>query len=373
MAISFQASESTGGGRAGILKTPHGTVNTPAFMAVGTRASVKGLPPFLLKEAGAQIVLVNAFHLALRPGAGRIANLGGIQDFMGWSGPVLSDSGGYQVLSLAGRRSVSEEGVRFRSPVDGAEIFLTPESAVEIQEQLGVDIAMALDELVPGTAGRDEIARATERTSRWAGRCVRARKDERTSLFGIIQGGPFADLREASIETLTGLPFDGFAAGGFSVGEDKDVFRSIAALTATMMPQNKPRYLMGMGTPLDLVEAASWGYDLFDCVLPTRNARNGGLFTSKGLVSIKNAAFTESDDPLDKGCSCWACRNVSRGYLNHLYRSNDPTGLVLNTLHNLTFYLGLMEEIREKIKKGDLPALREKVARNYPAKTAVSL
>jgi queuine tRNA-ribosyltransferase len=354
-----------GPARVGQLHTPHGAVPTPAFMPVGTRASVKGLPPPLLREAGAQVVLCNTFHLALRPGSETIRELGGLHRFMAWDGPILTDSGGFQVFSLTGLRKVSEEGIAFRSPVDGRELFLSPERAVAIQEDLGVDVAMALDELVPSTADREEVERATARTSRWAVRCKAACTRPEVALFGIVQGGIFEDLRARSARELADLDLPGYAAGGFSVGEKKEAFRELAAFTASLLPQTKPRYLMGVGTPLDLVEAAGWGYDLFDCVLPTRNARNGSLFTSQGAVTIKNSEHVRDESPLDPECPCWACRNVPRAYLNHLYRADDPTGLVLLTLHNLTFYFDLMRRIRESIVAGTLPLLRENIASAY--------
>jgi queuine tRNA-ribosyltransferase len=284
---------------------------------------------------------------------------------MGWDGPILTDSGGYQVFSLTGLRKLTEEGIAFRSPVDGAELFLSPERAVEIQEDLGVDIAMALDELVPGDAPRPQMEAAAARTTRWARRCQAAQRREGTALFGIVQGGMEEDLRARSAAELADLDLPGYAAGGFSVGEKKETFRRMAAFTAALMPEDKPRYLMGVGTPLDLVEASGWGYDLFDCVLPTRNARNGSLFTSVGPVSIKNSEHIGDESPLDPACPCWGCRSVSRAYLSHLYRADDPTGLVLNTLHNLTFYLGLMGRIRQAIAAGSLPALRDEVASAY--------
>lgn len=353
------------GGRLGRLATPHGEVLTPMFMPVGTRASVKGMPPFLLREAGATVVLANTFHLGLRPGSGLIRDLGGVHRFMGWEGPILTDSGGFQVFSLKGLRRVSEEGIAFRSPVDGAEIFLSPERSVEIQGELGVDVAMALDELVPGDAPRAAMEAAMERTTRWARRCKTAKQRKETALFGIVQGGMEEDLRARSAADLTSLDLQGYAAGGFSVGEKKETFRRMAAFTAALLPPEKPRYLMGVGTPLDLVEASGWGYDLFDCVLPTRNARNGSLFTSRGAVTIKNAEHIRDESPLDAACPCWGCRHISRAYLNHLYRADDPTGLILNTLHNLTFYLGLMARIRDAIGEGTLPALREEMAEAY--------
>ncbi len=366
MALTFERlSTPEGTARLGLLRTPHGEIRTPAFMPVGTRASVKGLPPFLLREAGAEIVLANTFHLGLRPGSETVRELGGLHRFMGWEGPILTDSGGFQVFSLKGLRKVTEEGIAFRSPVDGNELFLSPERAVAIQEDLGVDVAMALDELVPSTAPREEMDRAAARTTRWAARCKAASNRGDVALFGIVQGGVFPELRARSAQELTGLDLPGYAAGGFSVGEKKEAFREMAALTASLLPESKPRYLMGVGTPLDLVEAAGWGYDLFDCVLPTRNARNGSLFTSRGPVTIKNAEHVRDPRPLDEACPCWGCRNVSRAYLNHLYRADDPTGLVLNTLHNLTFYLALMGRIREAVAAGSLPGLREEIAAAY--------
>ena len=357
-------------GRLGEIRTPHGRVRTPAFMPVGTRASVKGMPSFLLREAGADIVLCNTLHLALRPGSRLIEELGGIHRFMGWDGPVLTDSGGFQAFSLASHRQITEEGIAFRSPVDGAEVFLSPERAVALQEELGVDVAMALDVLVKGTAEEDETEAAVDRTTRWARRCRKAQKRPETSLFGIVQGGPYRHLRERSARDLVELDLPGYAAGGFSVGEKKETFRQVAAYTATLLPKDRPRYLMGVGTPLDLVEAISWGYDLFDCVLPTRNARNGSLFTSEGTVSIKNAGFARSPEPLDPKCPCWGCRHVSRAYLNHLYRANDPTGLVLNTLHNLTYYLGLMENTRNAIKENGLKDWVQEIRKAHGAGTS---
>lgn len=371
MTVRFECTyESPAGGRTGLLETPHGAVSTPAFMAVGTRASVKGMPPFLLEEAGASIVLANSFHLALRPGSDRIRKLGGLHRFMGWKGPILTDSGGYQVFSLADLRSVNEEGIHFRSPVDGEKLFLTPERAVALQEAMGVDIAMALDELVPGRAAKEEVERAMERSTRWARRCKAAWRREGTSLFGIVQGGVFLDLRARSIAELAELDLPGYGVGGLCVGEGKAAFRETAAFTAGLMPANKPRYLMGVGTPLDLVDASMWGYDLFDCVLPTRHARTGSLFTSFGEVTIKNSAFIADPEPLDPGCRCWVCGNVSRAYLNHLFRANDPTGLVLNTLHNLTYYFDLMARIRKAISTDSLSLLRAEVEEAYSGGSA---
>lgn len=334
-------------------------------MPVGTRASVKAALPPQLREAGASILLANTFHLAMRPGSEVVRDLGGIHRFMGWDGPVLTDSGGFQVFSLQGFRKVNEEGIAFRSPVDGAQLFLSPERAVEIQEHLGVDIAMALDELVGADAPRPVQEAAAERTHRWARRCREAQSREGTGLFGIVQGGMHPDLRAQSARELAALDLPGYAAGGFSVGEAKGTFREIASRTVREMPPGKPRYLMGVGTPLDLVEAAGWGYDLFDCVLPTRNARNGSLFTSRGSVAIKNAEHARDPNPLDPDCPCWGCRHVSRAYLNHLFRANDPTGMVLNTLHNLSFYLGLMGRIRGAIGAGTLSDLHAEVASAY--------
>lgn len=365
MGISFELLGRSGRARSGNLLTKHGAVPTPAFMPVGTRASVKGLHPPLLREAGANIILSNTFHLALRPGSERIKELGGLHRFMGWDGPILTDSGGYQVFSLAKLRDVSEEGVAFCSPVDGQKLFLSPERAMEIQEDLGVDIAMALDELIPAGSPAEAAKAAALRTTRWAARCAGAKKRDETSLFGIVQGGFIEELRERSAMDLAALDLPGYAAGGFSVGESKEDFRRMAAFTASLMPESKPRYLMGVGTPLDLVEAASWGYDLFDCVLPTRNGRNGQLFTWTGVLRIKNAAYAADQSPVEHDCSCWGCRNVARAYLHHLYMANDPTAVLLNSLHNLTFYLSLMGKIREAIANETLEALIGQVSMGY--------
>ncbi len=365
MGISFEIFEKSHKARTGRLVTSHGIVRTPAFMPVGTRASVKGLHPPLLREAGAGIILSNTFHLALRPGSKRIKDLGGLNRFMGWDGPILTDSGGFQVFSLTKLRDISEEGVAFRSPVDGEKLFLSPERAVEIQEDLGVDVAMVLDELAPAGSLFEAAESATERTARWAKRCAQARKREETSFFGILQGGVYEELRERSASQLASLDFPGYAAGGFSVGESKEDFRRIAAFTASLMPESKPRYLMGVGTPLDLVEAVSWGYDLFDCVLPTRNARNGQLFTWSGVLVIKNAANASDQSPIEPDCPCWGCRNVPRAYLHHLYKANDPTSVLLSTLHNLTFYFSLMEKIRVATAQGTLESMRSQLATVY--------
>jgi queuine tRNA-ribosyltransferase len=347
-ALRFEIlSRARGGGRTGLLTLPHGTVETPAFMPVGTYGSVRGLTPRQLRAAGVQMVLSNAYHLAIRPGAERIRDLGGIQRFMGWNGPVLTDSGGFQVFSLAGNVKVNEEGAVFRSHVDGATLKLTAESVVALEETLGVDIGMAFDVCVPNPGDRGAAEAAAARTLRWAAR-ARAVMTEGspTSIFAIQQGGLFDDLRAANAAGLADLDFPGYAVGGLSVGEARaDTMRTAEAAVA-MLPDAKPRYMMGMGTPLDLVDLCGWGYDLFDCVLPTRNGRNGSAFTADGQLTIRNARHAGSDEPLDRDCDCEACLDFSRGYLHHLARRGEMLGAILTSLHNVRFYQRLMRDIR---------------------------
>jgi queuine tRNA-ribosyltransferase len=341
------------GARLGRLVTAHGVVDTPAFMPVGTHATVKAMLPRDLREIGCQILLGNTYHLYLRPGAELIRELGGLHRFMSWDGPILTDSGGYQVFSLAARRTISEEGARFQSHLDGSYHLLTPERAVEVQEALGSDIAMVLDECIPHDAAREYVRGSTDRTFRWAERCLRARSTGGPLMFGIVQGGMYEDLRERSIAQVTGLPFDGFAAGGLGVGEGEERLRAISAFTAPRLPEDRPRYLMGVGRPQDIVTAVRAGYDLFDCVIPTRNARNGTLYTSRGKVSIKRAEFASDGRPLDEACDCYCCRNFSRAYLRHLFAAGEILASQLNSLHNLYFYHRLMERCREAIRRGD--------------------
>ena len=338
--------------RLGCLTTGHGAIETPAFMPVGTQGTVKAMLPRDLKEMGCQILLGNTYHLYLRPGVETIRNLGGLHRFMGWGGPILSDSGGYQVFSLGAMRKISEDGVRFQSHLDGSYHLLTPEIVVEIQEALGSDIAMALDECIPADAARAYVSASTERTLRWAERCIEARNKRDQLLFGIVQGGIFPDLRKWCAERLTRMPFDGFAVGGLGVGEGEESLRSIGGFTVDLLPDDRPRYLMGIGRPEDILTAVRAGFDMFDCVLPTRNARNGTLFTSHGRLSIKRAEFAHDARPLDETCGCYCCRNFSRAYLRHLFLAGEILSSQLNTLHNLYFYHRLMESCRNAIREG---------------------
>ena len=353
MATSFTVvkKDETTQARLGRLVTAHGIVETPAFMPVGTQGTVKAMLPRDLKEMGCQILLGNTYHLYLRPGAELIRELGGLHRFMNWEGPILTDSGGFQVFSLGAMRKLSEEGVRFQSHLDGSSHLLTPESVIQIQEVLGSDIAMVLDECIPSDAHREYVRSSTERTMRWAERCLRVRSRADQLIFGIIQGGMHKDLREQCVREMSPMPFDGFAVGGLGVGEGEELLHSIAASTGGLLPEARPRYLMGVGRPEDIVSAVRAGFDLFDCVLPTRNARNGTLFTSQGKVSIKRAEFAADPRPLDEACDCYCCRNFSRGYLRHLYMAGEILSSQLNSLHNLYFYHRLMERCREAIRR----------------------
>ena len=359
MGLDFEILAVDGAARLGRLRTPHGEIATPAFQPVGTLGAVKGVPAPWLEEAGAQIMLANLYHLALRPGVETIEALGGLHRFAGWPGPILTDSGGYQVFSLSGRRRIDADGVTFRSHLDGSELRFTPESVVDDQRRLGVDVAMMLDECLPYPVAREEAAAALERTNRWA---RRARESWAGSpgpggLFAIAQGSVFPDLRERAAAELAALDFDGYAIGGVSVGEPLAEQRRAVEVTAPLLPEARVRYLMGVGTPADIAAAAAQGVDLFDCVLPTRNARHGLLFTRGGLVRIKNARFRDDERPLDDGCSCPTCRRFGRAFLHHLVRAGELTGAVLASLHNLRYYLDFMAEVREAIESGRLAEL----------------
>lgn len=357
MAFSFGLLHTDGDARRGEIKTAHGTIQTPVFMPVGTAASVKGLTTAQLAQLGPEIILNNTYHLMLRPGAETIEKLGGVHRFMNWDRAVLSDSGGFQVFSLSSIRKVREEGVEFRSHIDGSAHFLSPESSIEIQRQLGVDIAMAFDECPSHGLPKDEVEKSMEMTHRWAKRSLEARREH--ALFGIVQGGIFPDLRKRSVEEIGSMDFDGMAIGGLSVGEPKEAMLETMQLTAPLMPVDKPRYLMGVGTPADLLDGVAAGIDMFDCVMPTRNARNGTLFTSEGKVSIKNARFTADDRPLDPNCSCPTCTSVSRAYLRHLFTNGEIAASVYNTIHNVSFYLDLMRAIRQAIASNSFKGFRE--------------
>jgi len=354
--IEFSVTAVDGDARVGTIKTPHGAVATPAFMPVGTRAAVKAMAPDELWAMGYTMVLANAYHLAIRPGAELVREMGGVARFMGFPGAVLTDSGGFQAMSLAKINLINEEGIRFRSHLDGAPLMLTPESAIDIQEQLGADIMMALDECTPFPAEHSGALKSLELTARWAERSLAARKSTTQALFGIIQGSTFEDLRRMSASQITSIAFDGYAAGGLSVGEPKAAMLEMAALSASMMPADKPRYLMGVGTPSDLLTAVAMGFDMFDCVLPTRNARNGMAFTSQGPIAIKRAAHARDSMPLDPACDCRPCRTHSRAYLRHLYLSGEILAARALTEHNLHFYASLMRQCRDAIASGNFQA-----------------
>jgi queuine tRNA-ribosyltransferase len=354
MKFAIQARD--GAARRASLTLAHGMVETPAFMPVGTYGTVKAMSPAQLTGIGAAIVLGNTFHLWLRPGLDVIAKHGGLHRFMGWSAPILTDSGGFQVFSLGALRKLSEEGVAFQSPIDGDKLFLTPEESMAIQRVLDSDVVMAFDECTGYPATLDEAAGSMRLSMRWAERSKRAHADNPNALFGIVQGGMYEALRDESIGTLAALGFDGYAIGGVSVGEPKEDMERIVAHAAPRLPAGAPRYLMGVGTPEDIVAAVGQGIDLFDCVLPTRNARNGWLFTRHGDVKIKNARHRDDTGPLDPGCGCYTCRNFSRAYLHHLHRAHEILGAHLNTLHNLYYYLELMAELRSAIEAGTLAA-----------------
>lgn len=343
--------DATTGARRGRLHTPHGTVETPAFMPVGTAGSVKAVGPDELRELGAEIILGNTYHLMLRPGEGLIRDLGGLHRFTSWPRAMLTDSGGFQVFSLSERRDITEEGATFRSHLDGSSHLLTPERSVQIQEALGADVIMALDECPPSLSERAYLEASLARTTRWLQRCAAAWSRGGSSLFGIVQGGLHADLRRRHAEEVCAVDLPGYALGGYSVGESPEAMHESVALSAPLLPRDKPRYLMGVGTPLDLVTCVAAGVDLFDCVLPTRCARNGLLFTSEGKVVIKNAAHARDERPLDPACACYTCRTFSRAYLRHLFVAKEILAMRLNTLHNLSFFLGLMRRAREAIEQ----------------------
>jgi len=349
-ALSFSVLARDGRARAGRLVTPHGEVETPVFMPVGTAGAVKAVLHRDLREIGARILLANTYHLMLRPGDELIASLGGLHGFTGWDGPFLTDSGGYQVFSLASLRRIDEEGVRFRSHIDGTAHLLTPERSIEIQARLGADIAMAFDECPPGDAPREAIAEATARTTRWARRCREAHAGEDQWLFGIVQGGVDKDLREQSARELMEMDFPGYAVGGLSVGEPRSARDGVLEDLEPILPTDRPRYLMGVGTPEDVIESVARGIDMFDCVLPTRNARNGQLFTNRGRLSIRNARYRDDPRPPDPECSCPMCGTASRAYIRHLHLSGEMTAATLMSVHNLFFYLDMMEGLRQSIR-----------------------
>ncbi|MGZ6213494.1 MAG: tRNA guanosine(34) transglycosylase Tgt [Candidatus Limnocylindria bacterium] len=372
IAFTFRAT-STGRARLGVLTTPHGTIETPQFMPVGTQATVKALTPADLRAAAVQVILANSYHLSLRPGHERIARLGGLHRFMGWDGPILTDSGGFQVFSLAHLGRVDEDGVTFASHLDGSPQRLTPERAIEIQEALGSDIAMAFDQLVDATLPVSEVAVAMGRTHRWAERCLAAHARPDQALFGIVQGGVDGELRRQSVASIAGLPFDGLAIGGLSVGESKDEMAAILDVVAEALADDpRVRYLMGVGSPPDFFVAVERGIDLFDCVLPTRVARTGQLWTSAGKLNLRNARFLDDPDPPDPACACETCRNHSRAYLAHLFRAEELLAYRLSSVHNVTYTQDLMRRIRTALDNGTYGTLREAVMAQYEGSRARS-
>ncbi|MCK4362129.1 MAG: tRNA guanosine(34) transglycosylase Tgt [Dehalococcoidia bacterium] len=374
--MSFEVTEScpSTGARAGMLTTPHGVVPTPAFIPVGSQATVKSLTPQEISALGTKIVMGNTYHLYLRPGIAIIQKLGGLHRFMSWTGPLLTDSGGYQVFSLAHLRQVSDEGVLFRSHIDGSEHFITPELSIQFQEALGADIIMAFDECPPYTDDRNTVQEAVARTHRWAERCRSSKQRIDQALYGIVQGGAFMELRRHSASFLTDLGFDGYAIGGLSIGEPKEVTKAMVEETVALLPGDKPRYLMGIGSPEDIIGGVSLGIDIFDSALPTRIARNGGFFTRYGRKIIRNAHFRDREGPLDEGCDCDTCRNFSAAYLHHLFRCEELLAYRLATIHNLRFVMRLMEEMRRSILDGSFPSFKESFLDSYqPTDEAVRL
>ena len=362
--FNFHLQHADDGARAGELETPHGKILTPFFMPVATQATVKGLTPEEVKAAGAQIILSNAYHLYLRPGVATVEKMGGLHQFMGWDGPSLTDSGGFQAFSMGPLRKVTDGGIRFRSHIDGSEHHFTPQLATANQEGLAADIAMCFDQCIAYGASEKQVRQAMERTHRWAQECFDAHqaspKGEAAgqALFGIVQGGVFPELRDESARVISNIPFHGYAVGGLAVGEDKEQMYRITGQVATRLPADKPRYLMGVGSPEDLVEGVARGIDMFDCALPTRVARNGSLFTPEGRVDITKSRYAEQQGPLDETCDCYTCRNYSAAYLRHLFRAKELLGLRLASIHNLRFVLALMERIRESIWENRFDSFR---------------
>lgn len=363
--MDFKLQRTSNRTRAGELKTAHGIIPTPVFLPVGSQATVKTLTPQEIKEIGFGMLLANAYHLYLRPGTSVIEKMGGLHKFMGWEGAILTDSGGYQIFSLAGLRQVNDEGVSFRSHIDGSRHFITPELAIEIQQSLGADIIMVLDECPPSDADFNRVRRAMNRTHLWAARCRQAHRRSDQALFAIVQGGVSPELRRKSAEYLTSLDFPGYAIGGLSLGEPKEVTWNITGETVELLPKDKPRYLMGVGSPEDIIEAVSRGIDIFDSVLPTRVARNGALYTRRGRININNAGYKNMKEPPDATCNCYTCKNFSAAYLHHLFRCGELLALRLATLHNLTFMHSLMTDIRTAILNDTFSFFKDAFLKNY--------
>lgn len=367
--FSFELSASmeseVGTARAGTVTTPHGVIETPVFMPVGTQASVKSISPHELRDLGAQIILSNTYHLYLRPGADLVEKFGGLHGFMAWDRPILTDSGGFQVFSLSHNRKIDDEGVTFKSHLDGSLHRFTPEMVIEVEEKLGADIIMVLDECTPYPSSHEYNRQALKRTHSWAERCLKAQKRSDQALFGIVQGGTFHDLRQESARLLASMGFAGYAIGGLSVGEPKEEMHAALEETVPLLPSDKPRYLMGVGSPEDLVECVARGIDMFDCVLPTRVARNGALLTRDGRLAIKSSRYAMLDEPVEPDCDCYTCRNFSLGYLHHLYRAEELLVYRLNSIHNLRFMVRIMKEIRASIFDGSFNRYRVEFLERY--------
>ena len=352
--MSFTVKATDGLARRGEMTFPRGTIQTPAFMPVGTYGTVKGVTTDQVKDSGAEILLGNTFHLMLRPGAEQVAKLGGLHQMIHWDRPILTDSGGFQVFSLGKMRKIAEDGVKFRSPVDGSEVWLDPERSMDVQRQLGSDIVMIFDECTPYPVSYEDSKKSMELSLRWAKRSLIAHGDSPSALFGIVQGSMFLDQRDQSLEALVDMGFDGYAIGGLSVGEPKDEMFKVMRHTAPLLPDNQPRYVMGVGKPEDLVEGVRRGVDMFDCVMPTRNARNSHLFIDTGVLKLRNAANRTDEGPIDETCDCYTCQNYSRAYLHHLDKCGEILGATLNTIHNLRHYQRVMEGLRGAIEAGKL-------------------
>ncbi len=362
--LKYELTASDGNARAGIIQLKGRKIKTPVFMPVGTNATVKALTVDELKSIGYQLILGNTYHLHLRPGDEIVRRLGGLHKFMNWNRCLLTDSGGFQVFSLAKLNKITDEGAYFQSHIDGARMMLTPESSIAIQENLGSDIMMVLDECLEIPAPKDKVAKSIELTYKWARRSFNARRNQ-NALFGIVQGAQYEDLRKESAQMIAGIDFDGYAIGGLSVGESKEVMYNVVSLVSPDLPAEKPRYLMGVGDPIDLLCCIEQGIDMFDCVMPTRNARNGSLFTFNGKISIKQQKYTEDPNPLDSSCECEVCRNYSRAYLRHLFKANEILASRLNSYHNLWFFKRLTEKIRESIIKGEFKKYKEEFLNQY--------
>jgi queuine tRNA-ribosyltransferase len=366
--IKYNLIKTEGKVRAGVIETPHGTIETPVFMPVGTQATVKTMTPEEVVKLGAEIILGNTYHLYLRPGDNLINRFGGLHKFMNWKGPILTDSGGFQVFSLGDLRKIKEEGVYFRSHIDGSKHFISPEKSIEIQNNLGSDIMMVFDECPHGLSNRDYIIDSIERTTRWAKRCIEANKNPSTQgLFAIVQGGIYEDMRDKSLNELMEMDkdFSGYAIGGLAVGEPREDMYRILDYITPKLPENKPRYLMGVGEPLDMLEAVASGVDMMDCVQPSRIGRHGTVFTKYGRLVIKNAKYAEDDRPLDEGCQCYACRNYTRAYIRHLFKAGEILGQRLATIHNLYFLVNMMKDARKSILEENFFSFKDEFTKNY--------